>query len=125
MKQPTIAIAVASAFLIFGVGASCHAQELVQSLSVNLTAFDGTKVIKIGTSRLIKYFVGTNVPNGRLQLVTPSGGNPPGTIGNLNAFLRIKSGSTIIYEIHSPDQFNLYQDAAALVGHSPISAHAL
>jgi len=126
MKQ-TIQIAVAISLMLIVSVANSQAQNLVQSLSVSLTAYDtvGNRTIRIGTQQLIRYFVGTNVPNGHLYLVTPSG-NTPGAIGNLNAFLRITSGSATIYEIPSPDQFNVYQDFAVLrTSGLTISSHAL
>jgi hypothetical protein len=112
---------------IVGTLVQSHAQNLVQSLSVSLTAYDtvGNRTLRIGTKELIQSFMGTNVPNGHLYLVTPMG-NAPGTTGNLNAFLRITSGATTVLEITSPDQFNLYQDAATLgTAGTTISAHAL
>ena len=114
MKQ-TLKIAIASALLALGIVANSSAQNLVQSLNVNLIAYDTgrSRTVVIGTQQLIRYLVGTNVPGGRLYLVT-RGGNAPGTLDNLNAFLRIKRGSTTIYEVTSPDHFNLYQDTAAL-----------
>jgi len=114
MKQ-TIKIAVVSALIIMGVVASGCAQNLVQSLSVNLTIHDPdrNRTITVTTSSLIRYLVGSSVPNGRLYLVTPVG-NTPGQTGDLNAFLRITSGGRTILEVTSPDQFNLYQDTAAL-----------
>jgi len=92
-----------------------QAQNLVQPLTVNLTAYDSGDghTIRIGTAQFIKYLAGQDVPHGRLLLVTPSG-NAPGTIGGLGAFLRITSGNTIILEIPSPSEFNVYQDVAAL-----------
>lgn len=126
MKQK-FRIAVAGVMFILGTIAPSHAQNLVQSLKVSLTAYGPVngQVIKIGTSQLIQYFMGTNVSDGHLYLVTPAG-NPPGTIGNLNAFLRITSGTTTVAEIPSPTQFNIYQDFAALkTNGTVISAHAL
>ena len=123
-----IKIALAAAVLILGTAAQSHAQNLVQLLNVKLYAYDNTtnsQLIKIGTSQLIQYIMGTNVPDGHLYLVTPAG-NPPGTIGNLNGFLRITSGLRTVVEIHSPTQFNIYQDVASLkTKGAVISAHAL
>ncbi len=110
-----IKITIASALLVLLTGASSPAQNLVQSLGVSLTGYDtvSNRTVKIGTRELIQYLAGTNVANAHLYLVTP-GGNPPGAIGNLNAFLRITSGTNTVLEITSPGQFNLYQDFAAL-----------
>lgn len=121
-----IKIAVAAAVLLLGTVVHSQAQNLVQTLSVKLTAYDTDgRVIKIGTSQLIQYIMGTNVPNGHLYLVTP-GGNAPGTTGNLNAFLRITSGLTTVMEIPSPTQFNIYQDVASLkTKGTVISSHAI
>jgi hypothetical protein len=114
MKNKT-AIAVAILSLVLGTFLPAHAQEIVQSLQVNLVIYDaaGRGTITIGTSQLIRHFTGSNVHNGRLLLVTPAG-NAPGEIGNLNAFLRIKRGSETVLEIHSPTEFNIYQDVAPL-----------
>ena len=122
-----ISIAVGSVLFILGTVVQSQAQNLVQSLNVRLTAYDtvGNQTIRIGTKELIQYFVGTNVPNGHLYLVTPMG-NVPGTTGDLNAFLRITSGATTVLEISRPDQFNLFQDSAALkTSGMKISSHAL
>ena len=125
MKTP-LKIAIASAWFI-GPIASSQAQNLVQTLSVNLTAYDTVKnrTVRIQTPDLINQFVGTNVPAGHLYLVTPIG-NAPGSIGDLNAFLRITSGSKTVLEIPSPTQFNLYQDTVALrTNRSIIISYAL
>ena len=122
-----IIFAVAGTLLILGTAAQSHAQYLVQSLNVKLTAYDtvGNRTIKIGTKELIQYFAGTNVSNGHLYLVTPVG-NAPGMTGDLNAFLRITSDATIVLEIPSPTQFNLFQDSAALkTSGTTLSSHAL
>jgi len=115
LMKRSIRIAIVGMLVLLGATTTGHAQNLVQSLKVSLTAYDPAdgRAIKIGTSQLITYFMGTNVPDGHLYLVTPAG-NPPGTIGNLNAFLRITSGTTTVLEITSPTQFNVYQDLAAL-----------
>src|SRR5436190_2901948 len=103
MKQTQKSV-IASALLILGLVANSSAQNLVQSLNVNLVAYDtgSGRTIRIGTPQLIRYFLGSNVFGARLLLVTPSG-NAPGTVGNLGAFLRIKKGSSTLYEISSPD----------------------
>jgi len=122
-----IRIAVAGVLFILGTLVQSHAQYLVQSLNVSLTAYDtlDNQKIKIGTRELIQYFMGTNVTNGHLYLVTPMG-NAPGTTGNLNAFLRITSGATTVLEISSPSEFNLFQDGAALKSSGmTVSSHAL
>lgn len=106
---------LALALVIMGMALASHAQNLVQSLTVNLTAYDAVnnREVRIGTSQLIRYLVGSNLVSGRLYLVTPIG-NAPGATGNLNAFLRISQGATTVLEIPSPGEFNLYQDYAAL-----------
>ncbi len=122
-----IRIAVAGVLFILGTVVQSQAQNLLQSLNVNLTAYDtvSNQTIRIGTKQLIQYFAGTNVSNGHLYLVTPMG-NAPGTTGDLNAFLRITSGATTVLEIPSPNQFNLYQDYAALrTSGTTVSSHAL
>ena len=122
LKQ-TVCVAV---FLVVGL-MPIRAQTLVQSLSVNLTAYDtvSNRVLKIGTRDLINHLAGTNPPAGHLYLVTPVG-NPPGVTGGLGAFLRITSGTTTLLEIPSPDQFNVYQDVAALKTNGPaIYTHSL
>jgi hypothetical protein len=120
-------IAVGGVLFLCGTVVPSHAQNLVQTLNVNLTAYDtvSNRTIKIATKDLIQYFVGTNVPGGLLLLVTPIG-NAPGTTGDLNAFLRITSGTTTVLEITSPTEFNLFQDSAALKTNvTTISSHAL
>ena len=118
-----MSVTVASALLTIGTIVASHAQNLVQPLSVNLVAYDTAtaRTVRIGTPQLIRHFTGSNVLGGHLYLVTP-GGNAPGSTGNLNAFLRITKGSETLLEITSPDQFNLYQDFAAVKGSS---SHAL
>ena len=108
-------IAVAGMLFVLGTAIQSHAQHLLQSLNVSLTAYNtsSNQTIRIGTKQLIQYFVGTNVSNGHLYLVTPET-NTPGITGNLNAFLRITSGTTTVLEIPSPTQFNLLQDVVAL-----------
>jgi hypothetical protein len=120
-------IVVASALFILGIVAQGHAQNLIQPLNVRLTGYNtvNNRTIKIGTRELIQHLAGTNVLNGHLYLVTPMG-NAPGTTGGLGAFLRITSGTTTVLEITSPNQFNVYQDIAALRTNGlTISTHAL
>jgi hypothetical protein len=112
---------------VFGLIVNSHAQSLVQPLSVTLTAYDalGHRTLRIGTKELIRYFVGTDVPDAHLFLVTPIG-NTPGTTGNLNAFLRIRSGGATVLELASPDEFNFFQDVATLkTNGANISSHAI
>ena len=126
MKR-NIRTAIAGVLFILGTLLTGHAQYLVQPVTVSLTSYDtvSNRTIRIGTRELIHYFAGTNVPNGHLYLVTPLG-NTAGLIGNLNAFLRITSGATTVIEITSPDEFNIYQDYAALgTNGATISSHAL
>jgi len=98
-------------------------QSVVQNLNINLTAYNHAeaKQIKITTKDVINYFAGTNIPGGKLLLVTPSP-NEPGTLGNLNAFLRVVRNNEVIVEIPSPDNFNVYQDFAALKSSGPRTA---
>ncbi len=127
LMKRNLVIAVAGALFILGTIVQIHAQNLVQSLSVNLIAYNtaSNRVFTIGTQQLIRYLWGTNVPNGHLYLVTPTG-NAPGTTGPLNAFLRITSGTTVLYEIPSVTQFNVYQDLVALKTNGlTITTHAL
>jgi hypothetical protein len=122
-----IRIVVAGVLFVLGTLVQSHAQYLVQSLNVSLTAYDtvSNRTVRIGTKQLIQYFVGTNVLNEHLYLVTPIG-NAPGSTGNLNAFLRIPSGATTVLEISSPDHFNLFQDSVAVrTSGTTISTHAL
>jgi hypothetical protein len=106
---------VAGALFVFAGLLQGQAQNLVQPLTVNLTAYDSADghAIRIGTAQFIRYLTGSDVTKGRLVLVTPPG-NTPGTIGALGSFLRITSGNTTVLEIPSPGEFNLYQDYAAL-----------
>lgn len=120
-------IVVTGMVLMLGIVAQSHAQNLVQPLIVSLTAYDtsNNQPLRIGTRELIAHLTGTNVPNGRLYLVTPAG-NTPGQIGNLGAFIRITSGTKTVLEIPSPSQFNVYQDAATLkTNGTRIAGHAL
>lgn len=109
-------IMVAGALFAFAGLLQGQAQNLVQPLTVNLTAYDSADghAIRIGTAQFIKYLTGSDVAHGKLLLVTPPG-NAPGTIDALGSFLRITSGDTVVLEIPSPGEFNLYQDVAALV----------
>ena len=120
-------INIAALLLLLGTAAHSHAQNLVQPMFVNLTIFDtvGNRTINVQTTNFINYIMGTNVPNGKLFLVTPMG-NAPGTLGALGAWLRIKSGATTIYEVPSVSQFNIYQDVSILTTTSTkITARAL
>ncbi len=118
MMQKALKIAVIGLLVGLGAVKQGSAQTLVQSLNINLTAYDQptpttVKMIRITTKDAVRFFLGTNVPNAQLLLVTPQG-NAAGTIGNLNAFLRITSGNTIVTDIPSPDTFNLFQDFASI-----------
>src|SRR5258706_4811127 len=120
-------INIVALLLLLGTVAHSHAQILVQPLKVNISLFDteGNRKIQIYTTNFINYIMGTNVPNGKLYLVTPMG-NPPGTTGALGAWLRIKSNGKIIYEVPSITQFNIYQDVSILTTTSTkITARAL
>ena len=112
-----IKIVVIGMLLIFGAAAQTSAQNLIQPFNVSLVAYDqvtGTSVrgVRLTTRDLIRLFVGTNVPAGRLWLVTPPGALGPN--GNLNAFLRITSGITTVLEVPSPESFNVFQDSASV-----------
>jgi hypothetical protein len=110
-------IALISILLSIAAAVQVHAQHLVQTLSVSLVGYktDGSGKAFVITARdVIRYFIGTNVPNGQLQLVTPTG-NPPGGVGNLNAFLRVTQRGTNLMEISSPDRFNLFQDTTSTI----------
>ena len=127
LMKRQIRIAVGTALLLLATLVQSHAQNLVQTLGVSLVAYDAerNRTISIGTPQLIQYLWGTNVPNGRLYLVTPMG-NPPGMTGPLNAFLRLTRGTNILYEFSSVTEFNLYQDVAVLRTNGlTISTHAL
>jgi hypothetical protein len=122
-----IQIGITSLLLALGTAVQVHAQNLIQRLNVSLTGNDPAtgKTFSIKTADMIRYFVGTNVPGAQLELVTPVG-NPPGTTGNLNAWLRIVKGGEIVMEVTSPDEFNLYQDTAALTtSGTSIMSHAI
>jgi hypothetical protein len=100
---------------VLGTVAQSQAANLIQELTVNLVIYDtvGNRVLYADTPTFILFLMGTNVPNGHLYLVTPPG-NSPGQTGALGAHLRITSGSTIIYQIPSVSQFNVYQDVSVL-----------
>jgi hypothetical protein len=114
----TMQIALLGGLLTLGAVTPSLAQtNLVQSLTFSLTAIDEptlttTKKIRIVTKDVIRLFASTNVTKGQLWLVTPDTGTP-GTIGNLNSFLRITSGATTVLEVPTPDSFNLFQDYAS------------
>ena len=123
-------LAVVGALLVFGSVAKVSAQNLVQNLSISLTAVNQTdtnilKSMRVTTKDVITYLNGgTPVHNGKLLLVTPPG-NTPGEEGvDLNAFLRVTSGngqSNIVFEVPTPDSFNLFQDFASLSAHGAVS----
>jgi hypothetical protein len=120
-------LAVVGALLAFGSIVTGSAQNLVQNLTINLTAVNQTdtnsiKTMRVATKDVITYLNGgTPVSNGKLLLVTPPG-NTPGEVGvDLNAFLRITSGSTVVLEVPTPDSFNLFQDFASLSSHGASS----
>jgi len=130
MKRITKTAAVLS-LLSFGNITQTHAQSnLVQNLNVRLVAYNpsqnnNVQLVRITTKDLIKAFAGSDVPRGQLQLVTPPG-NQPGMTGDLNAFLRVTSGSAIVTNVPSPDSFNLFQDGAIVQSRGNRSvSHAL
>jgi hypothetical protein len=114
MKQLT-KIAVIGMLLVLGAIKQGSAQT-IQPLSVSLTAYNpsGSTVqrVRITTKDVIRSFASTNVPRGQLVLVVPAGGAD--TNGNLNAFIRIMSGTTVVQEVPSPASFNIFQDSAAV-----------
>jgi len=89
-----------------------RAQEVVQPLSISLTVYNQTngivRPIHISTRDIIRYFAGTNVPGGKLLLVSPAGS--PATSDNLGASLRITGNNDTVIDISSPVSFNLFQD---------------
>lgn len=104
--------------ILLSVAAAAHlnAQQLVQNLTITLTAhdpFNNAKTLTVTTRDVIRHFYGENVAGGQLQLVTPLG-NTPGGVGNLNARLRIVQRGTVLLEIPSPNNFNLFQDTTAV-----------
>jgi len=114
MKLKT-ATAVIGVLLLIGTAQS-QAQNLVQTLKVSLVGYNNEtgRAFSINTADVIRYFMGTNIPGGQLQLVTPVG-NPPGSTGNLNAFLRVAQRGVPLLDVTSPTQFNLFQDTAVVV----------
>jgi hypothetical protein len=67
----------AAAFLV-GAAVTGQAQTLMQPLSISLVAYDQPtqsriRAVRITTRDVINLFAGTNVPNGRLFLVTQAG----------------------------------------------------
>ena len=116
-----IQIGIATLLLALGVASQAGAQNLIQSLNVSLSGYDPAtgKPFTITSRDLIRFFVGTNVPGGQLQLVTPVGVNAPGTTGNLGAWLRVTQQGQTILEVTSPDESNLYQDTVSMSGNGP------
>jgi hypothetical protein len=112
-------IAAVLTLLVLGKITQTHAQSnLVQTLNIRLVAYNHSQInnvqlVRITTKDVIHAFAGTAVPKGQLQLVTPSG-NPPGLTSDLNAFLRVTSGSVIITNIPTPASFNLFQYGAII-----------
>lgn len=106
---------ICCAAVVLGMTAQSYAANLIQELTINLTIYDtvGNRILYADTPTFIRYLMGTNVPNGHLYLVTPPG-NSPGQTGALGSHLRITSGSTIVYQIPSVSQFNMYQDVSVL-----------
>src|SRR5256885_13752829 len=99
--------------LMVMTGAACaDAQEVVQNLSISLTVYNETngivRPVHVSTRDIIRYFAGTNVPGGKLLLVSPAG--PPATSDNLGASLRVTGNDGIVIDISSPVSFNLFQD---------------
>ncbi len=121
MKRITKMVAILT-FVAGGSAVTSHGQSnLVQTLNVRLTAYNQSgpntvQAVRITTKDVIKAFAGADVTKGQLLLVTPTG-NPPGTTGDLNAFLRVTSGSAIVTNVPTPDSFNLFQDAAIIQSH--------
>src|SRR5205807_2297661 len=68
--------------------------------------------VHLSTASIIKLFASTNVPGGKLWLVSPAG--PPATQDNLGASLRITGNGGIVIDISSPVSFNLFQDFSAV-----------
>jgi hypothetical protein len=123
-----IKIGIIGALLALGAVTQSNAQQVVQNLSINLTAYSSTngttvRAFHITTRDVIRYFVGTNVPNGHLLLVSPAG--PPITSDNLGVFLRITQGTETVLEVPSPDSFNIFQDSStATIAGSRITTRA-
>jgi hypothetical protein len=115
IMKSKITTALGCILLLLGTAAQSRAQNLVQSISVNLMLYDtaSSRNIVIDTQKFIYYLLGTNIPGAKLFLVSPGSGNAPGTTGALNAFLRITAGGAVLLEIPNPSQFNLYQDVVA------------
>jgi hypothetical protein len=125
-------IAAVLTLLSLGSITQTYAQSnLVQTLNIRLVAYNpsqnsnNVQLVRITTKDVIQAFAGTAVPKGQLQLVTPPG-NQPGTIGDLNAFLRVTSGNNVVTTIPSPASFNLFQDGAIVkTGGNHTASHAL
>src|SRR3954469_8193060 len=129
----TILMTIGAALVLAAAG-EVRAQNVAQTLNVNLTAYSsgsGTTAnrIKINSKNLITFLGGGGSTNGsssrsqQLQLVHVTGGGAD-TNGNIGAFLRVVNGggknnnnstngnNNIVFEVPSPDNFNLFQDLA-------------
>jgi len=129
----TILMTIGAALVLAAAG-EVRAQNVAQTLNVNLTAYSpgsGTTAnrIKINSKNLITFLGGGGSTNGsssrsqQLQLVHVTGGGAD-TNGNIGAFLRVVNGSgknnnnstngnnNIVFEVPTPDNFNLFQDLA-------------
>jgi len=120
MRIASLAGKIALAALAAGLPS--RAQNALQPINFALVAYDqptptATKLIRFGNKDIIRYFAGTNVPNGQLLLVTPLASGVLTNTGNMNAFLRITQRQTTILEVPTPDSFNLFQDSISVSRH--------
>jgi hypothetical protein len=94
--------------------------QVQQSLSVSLTIYNENngvvRAVHLSTKDIIQYYVGTNVPGGKLWLVMPFDPSPdPGANDNLGAFMRITGNGGLVFDTTSA-YFNVYQHSSSQSG---------
>src|SRR4051794_14030624 len=110
---------IAGLIILLGTGATGWGQ-VQQSLSISLTVYNETngtiRAVRLTTRDIIRYYVGTNVPGGRLWLVMPFNPSPnPGANDNMGAFMRITGNGGLLFDT-STSYFNLYQHSSSSSG---------
>jgi len=96
--------------------------QVQQSLSISLTVYNETndtiRAVRVTTRDIIRNFVGTNVPGGKLWLVMPTDPSPNTRANdNIGAFMRITGNGGLVFDTTTSD-FNLYQHSSSAAGNS-------
>jgi hypothetical protein len=110
---------IAGLLVVAGMAVTAHGQ-VQQSLSISLTIYNETngivRAVHLSTKDIIRYYVGTNVPGGKLWLVMPSDPSPnPGANDNIGAFMRITGNGGLVFDT-STAYFNVYQHSSSEAG---------